>query len=287
MDNVYRILSIDGGGVFGVIPATLLFGLDVSPTDMFAGTSVGSEIALALASGIQPHDVQSQFVSMSKEVFARTTWQKLRSWRRPRYTDTVLNGLLQKMLPGTLADIPKHVVVPSKDLANDRFKVWENIDFRDDMDTPAWEVARMSSAAPTFFPPWKGHIDGAWCANDPACVAVITAMNKAKVPIDKIRVLSLGTGSADPVLYDAKSMAKWGPAKFLKPMINGVTKSNEQVVEHTMNTLRPLMDNYIRFNCVPLDSDWDIDDASCIRELVSRVSNVRQLFYSAWEAFIA
>src|SRR5512144_297948 len=54
-DTSYRILACDGGGIFGVITAKLLQGLDRSvldSIDLFAGTSTGSIIALGLASGV-------------------------------------------------------------------------------------------------------------------------------------------------------------------------------------------------------------------------------------------
>ena len=58
--NAYRILSIDGGGLRGIIPLVLLERLDLAAPgwrksiNMHAGTSTGGLIALCLANGKSP-----------------------------------------------------------------------------------------------------------------------------------------------------------------------------------------------------------------------------------------
>ena len=64
--SVYRILSFDGGGVGGLYTSVLLARLAdevptlVSGTDFVAGTSTGAIIALGLAKGLQPADLNLQ-----------------------------------------------------------------------------------------------------------------------------------------------------------------------------------------------------------------------------------
>jgi predicted acylesterase/phospholipase RssA len=60
------------------------------------------------------------------------------------------------------------------------------------------ESVMCTSAAPTFFPPYKhirlGHcIDGGVFANNPSSIALATAL-EAGIPRDSIRLLSIGTG---------------------------------------------------------------------------------------------
>jgi uncharacterized protein len=65
-----------------------------------------------------------------------------------------------------------------------------------------WQVAMATSAAPTFLPAFclpsdRVHlIDGGVWANNPALVGVTEAVSLFKVPLDRIRVLGLGTTSA-------------------------------------------------------------------------------------------
>ena len=54
---MYRILSFDGGGIRGIVTLAILKRLEtafpnlIANTDLFAGTSTGGIIALALAAG--------------------------------------------------------------------------------------------------------------------------------------------------------------------------------------------------------------------------------------------
>ena len=64
----------------------------------------------------------------------------------------------------------------------------------------AWEAARATSAAPTFFPGHGGDgyvfLDGGVWANNPIMAAVIDALSSYDVGRDQIEVLSIGTGNA-------------------------------------------------------------------------------------------
>jgi patatin-like phospholipase/acyl hydrolase len=287
-ESVYRILSIDGGGVFGIIPAMAISmtTTDLSNIDMFAGTSVGSELALAYASGIAPQFVLEEFDRMVHSVFQRGIWRRMNRVRRPKYSDKYLNAMLQALLTKKLGEIEPHVVIPTKNLADDRFKVWDNIVEHDDIETPAWEVARMSSAAPTYFSPWKGYIDGGWCANNPTLIAVMAAISKANIPLNRIRVLSLGTGHGPKRSYDPNKMCKWGPVKFLKPLIDGVTKSNEQPVEYQMSILKSYLEGYERFDPITLHKTWEMDDPKSCELLKSRIRAYGIRMAHLWEWFV-
>src|ERR1700741_2694571 len=73
-----RIISIGGGGVRGVIPTVVLQRLERDPrlvgwlerTDLFAGTSTGGLIALALAAGFDLGVVRALSVVRAAHVFA-------------------------------------------------------------------------------------------------------------------------------------------------------------------------------------------------------------------------
>lgn len=62
----FRILSIDGGGTRGIIPARMLDCIEQATGtpvqhqfDLFAGTSTGGLICLGLAIGLRPTDLVS------------------------------------------------------------------------------------------------------------------------------------------------------------------------------------------------------------------------------------
>lgn len=84
------------------------------------------------------------------------------------------------------------------------FKTDHHPDYKRDWRTPAWEVARATSAAPTFF---AGHqysgsyfLDGGLFANNPIMLAIVEAMHAYDIRLDQIRVLSIGTGNRRPTL---------------------------------------------------------------------------------------
>src|SRR3546814_3156920 len=67
--------------------------------------------------------------------------------------------------------------------------------------TRAWEVARATSAAPTYL---KGHehtpsgrifIDGGVWANNPVMVALVDVLSAYDISPDQIDILSIGTGN--------------------------------------------------------------------------------------------
>jgi patatin-like phospholipase/acyl hydrolase len=72
-----RIISVDGGGVRGVVPTVVLQRLSDDPrlsgwldrADLFAGTSTGGLIALALGAGIDLATIRLLYEENAKRVF--------------------------------------------------------------------------------------------------------------------------------------------------------------------------------------------------------------------------
>ena len=68
----YRILSFDGGGVRGVIPAVVMQRLNE-----LAGTSTGGLLALGLAYGLPPDTIRHLYESKGKAIFDDTWFDDL------------------------------------------------------------------------------------------------------------------------------------------------------------------------------------------------------------------
>src|SRR3954463_5745038 len=71
-----RVLSIDGGGIRGIIPACTLIALEQTTgrltRDLFeygAGTSTGALIAAAVAAGVPAVQILTVYTQRSKEIF--------------------------------------------------------------------------------------------------------------------------------------------------------------------------------------------------------------------------
>ena len=77
-DRPFRILSIDGGGIRGVYPATFLAGLEqrylggesvARYFDLIAGTSTGGILAVGLGAGITAVELRDLYVDRGCEIF--------------------------------------------------------------------------------------------------------------------------------------------------------------------------------------------------------------------------
>ena len=80
----FRIVSLDGGGIRGVLTAALLERLDIeqpgflAQVDLYAGTSTGGILALALASGLTPTEARNLYERLGAKVFKDSFWDNLK-----------------------------------------------------------------------------------------------------------------------------------------------------------------------------------------------------------------
>jgi patatin-like phospholipase/acyl hydrolase len=81
-DRPFRILSIDGGGIRGILPASLLGELErrflggqsvARYFDMIAGTSTGGIIALGLAHGRSASEIRDFYIKRGGKIFPPPT----------------------------------------------------------------------------------------------------------------------------------------------------------------------------------------------------------------------
>src|SRR5947209_5536322 len=102
-----RILSIDGGGIRGIIPATTLVALEQQmgkPVrecfDFLAGTSTGALIAAAAAAGVPATRILGIYVERSREIF--TPPQPLANAKRLYHGYMYDPGNIQKVIASEL-----------------------------------------------------------------------------------------------------------------------------------------------------------------------------------------
>src|SRR5215212_3145049 len=170
-----RILSIDGGGVRGIIPPVALAALERvtgrparEQFDLIAGTSTGAVIAGALAAGIPAERLVSLYRRRGPELFRRIPVVSVirRVVSGHHYDVAVLNRMIREEL-GEHADwivneAPVDILVTAKGL--DDGHPWYFV--KDRPGENAGRTGRVgladcvtaSAAAPTYFAPWS--IDG-------------------------------------------------------------------------------------------------------------------------------
>jgi patatin-like phospholipase/acyl hydrolase len=171
-----RILSIDGGGVRGVIPAVWLAKLEEDTGiqardhfDFLAGTSTGAVIAGALAVGVRAEDLVGLYQTRSNEIFAKVPvlGQIVRFFSGTLYSVATLNRVLREVLAEksgnadwTLNEITNNdVLITSKRLGDGQPYYF----VKDREGEKPGKTGKLllsdcvtaSAAAPTYFGPWE------------------------------------------------------------------------------------------------------------------------------------
>ena len=225
--NRFQILSLDGGGIKGLFSAAILAhiesDLNIKITDHFdliAGTSTGGIIAIALGLGLRPREIVEFYMREGPNIFpGRFGW--LRHWYKRKYPQKPLEEALQRCFnrDGTqkrFGESNKRLVIPSYNLGEDDvylFRTPHHNDLRRDYSVPAWQVARATGAAPTFFSCSRDInsirlIDGGVWANNPTLVAVAEAHKTLRVPLSDLYIFSIGT--TDSVINRDKRLDNGG-----------------------------------------------------------------------------
>lgn len=240
---VYRILSLDGGGIRGLLTAALMEQLDKSvpnwlqKTDLIAGTSTGGILALGLAKGMSPTELVKVYYDLGPKIFKDNLLDNLRDLgglTGAEYGTKHLRRELNTVFAQTrLQDLKKRVLITSFDLDNEAVdpakRSWKPKFFHnypgDDSDGSrrAVDVALYTSAAPTFFPSVDGYIDGGVVANHPGMAALAQTQDRRcrisrRPKIDEIRMLSIGTGQ-NLSLVKGKNL-DWGIGQWAKPLLH-------------------------------------------------------------------
>lgn len=281
---MYRVLSLDGGGIRGLFTAELLDRLVrqhpplLRRIDLIGGTSTGGILALGLAAGHSPRRLADFYYQRARQVFAQHWVRRLRPLRRlvrAQYPRTGLESLLAEVLGDlTLADLTKRVVISSYDLArghpaNGRPKFFHNFDPKDgvvgDGHERAADVALRTSAAPLLFPSYQGYIDGGVVANNPAMCTLAQALHpgSAAQTLSQVALLSVGTGSRN--FGVPGETHDWGISQWALPILTILMEGVSEATDYECKQL--LGARYLRLNPL-LPEICGLDAVHKIDELV-------------------
>jgi len=209
---MFRILSLDGGGIKGAFTASVLTEIESEiggPIgdyfDLIAGTSTGGIIALGLGLGMTAKELLQLYRDTGGKIFRRRrVGARLISLFRAKYTPAALRrALVDAFGERYLGESRTRLLIPSLNLAAERvhlYKTAHHPKLVHDYKVPAVEVALATVAAPTYFPIHMSpegvpYIDGSMWARNPLGLAVIEAIGVLEWRRDEIQVLSLGCTS--------------------------------------------------------------------------------------------
>jgi patatin-like phospholipase/acyl hydrolase len=264
----FTILSIDGGGIRGIIPALVLAEIEQragKPTsdlfDLVAGTSTGGIIAAATCAP-EPRpasDLVALYRVEGPKIFHRSLIHTVTSvWGllEEKYEDTELTRALRHYIgDARVSEARTRVLMAAYELETRKpyfVKSWRT-DGEPERDITLWEAAHATSAAPTYFepalvePPGEevdlSLIDGGVFATNPALCAFAEAARIA--PGEPVRIVSLGTGQLTRPIHHREA-AGWGLAEWVRPLIDVIFDAAADIVDYQLDHLLGL-DRYHRF----------------------------------------
>jgi patatin-like phospholipase/acyl hydrolase len=291
---MYRILSLDGGGLRGVLTAKLLERLETAvpgfldSVDLFAGTSTGGILVLGLASGMSPTEIADMYKDCAAHVFADSAWDNLRDLGKLTGADYSNDYLKQAILDCigdvALGDLPRRVLVSSFELDNQGRtrgmpRTWKAKFFHNypgpesDSHEKVVDVALRTSAAPTYFPMYQGFVDGGVVVNNPSMCALAQALHPRTggQRVGDVALLSLGTGCTSKFL--TAQDADWGLAQWAPHLVSMMIEGGVAVSDYQCRQV--LDERYMRVNPI-LPGPIGLDDVNQI-PLLEEIGEIENL----------
>lgn len=271
-----RILSIDGGGIRGIIPGQVLVALEqklqklskdpnkriADVFDLIAGTSTGG-ILTCLYLCPDPKDPKKPrfsaadavdlYLQNGDDIFDVSVFKAIFSVggvADEKYSAAPLERILRDYFGDLrLSQLLKPCLVTAYDITRREAKFFNSADVPKQgpgRDFLVRDVARATSAAPTYFEPANVMaldrkvyplIDGGVFANNPAMCACVEAFGfDTKLKVTGLQVLSLGTGTVDRP-YQYSEARNWGKLQWLMPVLDILMSGAAETVDYQLKTL--------------------------------------------------
>ena len=280
-NGTFKILSIDGGGIRGIIPAKILCDLEEEAIkkdgpnarlcdyfDLICGTSTGGIIAIGLALGMTAKEILDLYMEHAKEIFPSKSIISAVLRNKSFYNRECLANLLKenygkfsRSKDTRIFHCKTRLCIPAYDLDKGSVHVYKTDhlpQYHRDCHIPAVDVALATAAAPVFFSPYTfsyndinttnrntilNNVDGGVLANNPSLIGLTEALFCIGHPIDNIELLSLGTGSIN--LKEKKAKKKMGARYWLYPG----RKQGLRIYELMSSAQSIYIDNMMKISC--------------------------------------
>jgi patatin-like phospholipase/acyl hydrolase len=254
-----NILSIDGGGIRGIIPGQIMVSFEkklkilsgneqmriADVFDLIAGTSTGGILScLYLCPDSEDRsrprfsaqDAVDLYLQNGDDVFDVSVFKEISSiggLGDEKYSAENLEELLNRYFEDMkLSDLLKPCLVTAYDITRRKahfFNTDDIVNGPSEQDFFLRDIARATSAAPTYFEPTNivasdrtvyPLIDGGVFANNPTMCACIEAFKmNPEVRIKDLKILSVGTGIISNA-YHYSEAKNWGKISWLSPILD-------------------------------------------------------------------
>ncbi len=301
-----RVLSIDGGGIRGILPSQMLTKLEYlvkSKTgntsakigdyfDMIAGTSTGGILAAFLlcpsADGKARYTAEeavSIYLARGEDIFKNSSTKLVESPTGEfdeKYNSENLEHILKDKLGEDLwlSDLIKPCLITAYDLKNKKAIFFNKLKASEsNNDFKVWQVARATSAAPTYFEIAQienrlgdkfSLIDGGVFAKNPSLCAYLEAhqnfknIKSEKVTAKDIFMVSLGTGSNQKP-FTFNELECWGGVDWIKPSVDMMMSGSTETIDFQLEQIfasEDVSSQYVRIEPNTGSSDLSMDNAS-------------------------
>lgn len=255
MRNHINVLSIDGGGMYGVVPAEVLRqmeGIFNEPLhhhfDLMVGTSTGAILGGGLASGLRAEKMQQLYLDEAENIFGKP---RMFTLDRPKYKGKYLRNTIRKYIKGDMDSLNTKFAASAYNMSKNTshfFRSWV------DLDLDVTDAIIASSSAPTYHPmhnvDGECYTDGGVFAPNPAREALTLALDL--FPNKDIKVFSLGTGMKIPNDRDCTDKKRnegllWWARRLPTIFLDGM----DEVTHRSMEALHiASVVDYYRFDTV-------------------------------------
>jgi uncharacterized protein len=277
-----KVLSIDGGGIRGIIAGQVLIALEkklqkrsgdpearlADYFDFFAGTSTGGILTClylcpseddARKARYSAEEAIGLYVKNGFEIFKLSIWKKLSNPEgiiHEIYNVIELEKLLKKYFGAVkLSKLLKPCLITSFNI-NKRtphfFAQHEAVKFGDSSDFFVCDVCRATTAAPTYFETALIKsmsdvsyplVDGGVFANNPAMCAYSEVQNAKGFPLTKdMFIVSIGTNVSKRPLQINNAIG-WGSIAWSRPMIDLMMTTASETVDFYLKKIFSAQDN--------------------------------------------
>ncbi|WP_455714552.1 patatin-like phospholipase family protein [Anaerosporobacter sp.] len=305
------ILSIDGGGIKGIVSALVLIELEdiikkysgtdtvylVDYFDLIAGTSTGSILAALL---LCPNDCNrpkytasdalNLYLTKGKSMFQTNPLHKIRTLgglMGPKYKNKALTAELNSYFGNVkTADLLKPCLLTAYNMTTRDSLFFNSLSSlkSEDRNYNLADAVLASTAAPTFFPPSctktynsceDSLIDGGVFANNPALCALIESLKLDETKdIRETMVLSVGNVRTSKS-YEYNKVRHWGAINWAFPILDILMDASEQTVDYQLNKLYSILgisSHYLRVAANVRENVPPMDDTS--EEAINRLLEI-------------
>jgi len=305
MSEIRKVLTIDGGGIKGVFPASFLASIEEKIDgniseyfDLIVGTSTGGIIALGLGLGFSAKEIQEFYEKYGPEIFKGNRFLKyFQKFVSTKYTNNGLKKALEETFGSRkLGESKNRLVIPSFNLETGEVYVYKTAHhprFQRDYEESAVHVALATSAAPTFFPVHYTSsgiplVDGGLWANNPMGMAAVEALGVLDWPKDSVKILSIGCTSEAFKMHRKGGQLPWAPKiadVFMASQSSASLGTAQLLIGHTnVKRINPIMPSG-KFG---LDTVKEIETLKGlgVSEARKELPNIGEFFLKKVEPFI-